>query len=85
MGRTCQNGSWIGCCTWSSVLCVGSQHVFMLLLEGLHSWTMCKVWEAEKLQLNPSENKQSVYTLRKVVGRSPPLFCQGHESTGFLC
>ena len=58
-----QNAGWIGCCTWSGVLCVGSQHLFMQLLEGLHSWTPCRAQEAEKLQLNPSENKQTVYLL----------------------
>lgn len=39
--------------------------MFMLLLEGLHSWTACRVQEAEKLQLNPSENKRTAYLLRE--------------------
>lgn len=49
----------------SRVLCMRSRCMFMLLLEGLHSWTACRVQEAERLQLNPSENKRTAYLLRE--------------------
>jgi len=56
---------WVCYCTWSGVLCVGSHRMFMLLLEGLCSWNVCRAQEAERLHLNSRENERTVNLFRE--------------------